>query len=71
MRVADSISKNSRYLAKSDAGISNMFVASTKLMNMGFRILYLKSPENLPKLRTVPVLMYLNGLRAFRNFGRE
>ena len=36
--------------------MSNTFVAIRKLTNMGFSILYLKSPENLPKLRTAPML---------------
>ncbi len=57
MGVADSMSKNSRYLEKSDAGMSNTFVAIRKLTNMGFKILYLKSAEKPPRLRTVPMLM--------------
>ena len=57
MGVAASISKNSRYLEKRDAGISNTFVAIRKLMNMGFSILYLKSPEKPARFSTVPMLM--------------
>ena len=37
--------------------MSKTFVAIRKLTNIGFKILYLKSPENLPKLRTVPILI--------------
>ena len=39
------------------AGMSNTFVAIRKLTNIGFRILYLKSPENPPRFRTVPMVM--------------
>ena len=39
MGVADSMSKNSRYLENSAAGMSNTFVAMMKLTNMGLRIL--------------------------------
>ena len=50
------MSKNSRYLAKRDAGMSNTFVAIRKFTNMGFRILYLKSPEKPARFSTVPML---------------
>ena len=51
------MSKNSRYLLKSDAGMSNTFVAIRKLTNIGFSTLYLKSPEKPPQFSTVPMLM--------------
>ena len=55
--VAFSILKNSKYLANSAVGMSNTFVAIKKLTNMGFNILYRKSPEKPARLRTVPMLM--------------
>ena len=54
--VADSMSKNSRYLAKRAAGMSNTFVAIRKLTNMGFSTWYRKSPESPARFRTVPML---------------
>ena len=55
MGVAVSMSKNSRYLAKSEAGMSNTLVASTKLMTMGFKTLYRKSSDSSARSRTVPI----------------
>ena len=51
------MSKNSRYLANSAAGIENTSVAIRKLTNIGFSTLYLKSSEKPPSLRTIPMLM--------------
>ena len=37
--------------------MSNTLVAIRKLTNIGFSILYLKSPENPARFSTVPMLM--------------
>ena len=69
--VARSLSKNSRFPANSEAGMSNMLVASTKLTLIGFGIRYLNASEKRRRLSSARMLVQSNGLTALTSFERD